>query len=71
MDCTHQFPLSMEFSRQENWSALPFLPPGDLDAGVELVFPASPALQVDSLPTEPPRKPQISVSLCEQGWQRG
>ena len=37
-------PLSMEFSRQENWSALPYLPLGDLpDPGVEL---ASPALAV-------------------------
>ena len=26
---THQAPLSMEFSRQEYWSGLPF-PPGDL-----------------------------------------
>ena len=43
-----QAPLSMEFSRQEYWSRLPFPTPGDLsDPGVEL---ASPALQVDSLP---------------------
>ena len=26
----HQAPLSVEFSRQEYWSGLPFLPPGDL-----------------------------------------
>ena len=26
----HQLPLSMEFSRQECWSKLPFPPPGDL-----------------------------------------
>ena len=25
----HQAPLSMGFSRQEHWSGLPFLPPGD------------------------------------------
>ena len=38
----HQAPLSMEFSRQENWSELPFPPPGDLpDPGIE---PASLAL---------------------------
>ena len=43
-----QAPLSMEFSRQEYWSGLPFPPPGDLPApGIE---PVSPALQVDSLP---------------------
>ena len=27
---THQAPLSMEFSREEYWSRLPFLPPGGL-----------------------------------------
>ena len=49
----HQ-PLSMGFSRQEYWSGLPFPPPGHLpDSGIELW---SPALQVDSLLTEPPRK---------------
>ena len=30
IDCTCQAPLSMEFSRQEYWSALPFPSPGDL-----------------------------------------
>ena len=52
--CTvaHQGPLSMEFSRQEYWSELPFPSPGYLpDPGIE---PRSPALQVDSLPSEPP-----------------
>ena len=45
-----QAPLSMEFSRQENWSGLPCLPPGNLsDPGIESVSPASPAMQVDSL----------------------
>ena len=38
----HQAPLSMEISRQEYWSELPFLPPGDLySPGIK---PASPAL---------------------------
>ena len=47
----HQAPLSMGFSRQEYWSGLPFPSPGDLpDPGIE---PGSPALQADSLPTEP------------------
>ena len=33
---THQAPLSMEFSRQEYWSTLPFPSPGDLpDPGIE------------------------------------
>ena len=45
-----QASLSMEFSRQEYWSGLPFLSPGDfLNPGIE---PGSPALQEDSLPTE-------------------
>ena len=51
----HQAPLSLEFSRQEYWSGLPFLSAGDLpDPGIE---PASPALRADSLPSEPPGKP--------------
>ena len=38
----HQPPLSMEFSRQEYWSGLPFPPPGDLpNPGIK---PTSPAL---------------------------
>ena len=41
----------LEFSRQEYWSGLPFLSPGDLpDPGIE---PGSPALQADSLQSEP------------------
>ena len=45
-----QAPLSMGFSRQEYWSGLPFLSPGDLpDPGIE---PRSPTLQADALPTE-------------------
>ena len=41
-----QAPLSMRFTRQEYWSELPFLPPGDLpDPGIK---PESPALQRDS-----------------------
>ena len=41
----YQAPLSMGFSRQEYWSALPFPPPGDLpDPGIIPVSPMSPAL---------------------------
>ena len=47
--------LSMEFSRQEYWSGLPFPSPPDLpDPGIEH---GSSALQADSLPTEPLGKP--------------
>ena len=49
-------PPSMEFSRQEYWSGLPFSSPGDLpDSGTK---PESPALQADALPSEPPGKPK-------------
>ena len=50
----------MGFSRQECWSGLPFPSPGDLpDPGIE---PGSPALETDTLPSEPPGKPSASVS---------
>ena len=46
----HQAPLSMDFSRQEYWSELPFLSPGDLpNPGIG---PGSHALQADPLPSE-------------------
>ena len=41
---THQAPLSMGFSRQEYWSGLPFVSPGDLpDPGIKPVSLMSPA----------------------------
>ena len=47
--------LSVKFSRPEYWSGLPFPSPGDLlDPGIK---PGSPALQADSLLSEPPGKP--------------
>ena len=49
-----QAPLSIGFSRQEYWSGLPFLSPGDRpNPGTE---PRSPAFQADSLLSEPPGK---------------
>ena len=49
----HQAPPSMGFSSQEYWSGLPFPSPGDLpDPGIE---PRSPALQADTLTSEPER----------------
>ena len=45
-----QAPVSMGFSRQEDWSGLPFPSPGNLpDPGIE---PGFPAFQADSLPAE-------------------
>ena len=56
----YQAPLSMGFSRQEYWRGLPFPSPGDLlDPGIK---PRSLALQADSLPSEPPEKPQWPYS---------
>ena len=41
----HQIPLFMGFSRQEYWSGLLCLPPGDFsDPGIEPAFLVSPAL---------------------------
>ena len=41
----HQTPLSMEFPKQEYWSGLPCLSPGNLpDPGLRPVSLASPAL---------------------------
>ena len=50
----HQAPLSMEFSRQEYWSGLPFLTPRDLlNPGIKPTFPA---LADGYFITEPPVK---------------
>ena len=50
----YQAPPSMEFSRQEYWSGLPFPSPGDLpNPGIE---PGSPSFQADALTFEPPGK---------------
>ena len=56
----HQSPLSMEFSRPEYWTGLPFPSLGDLpDPGIK---PWSPALQADSL-SLPPGKPQMNFII--------
>ena len=60
-------PLSMGFSRQEYWSGLPFSSPGDLpNPGIE---PRSSALQADSLPAEPPGKPNYMKYNKMQRYQ--
>ena len=49
----------MEFSRQEYWSGLPFLTPGNLpDPGIKPASPVSPALESIFFTTEPPEKPK-------------
>ena len=64
---THQAPLSMGFSRQEYWSRLPCPPPEDLpNPGTE---PASSALQVASLPTEPPGNPPGNIYYSANSHQ--
>ena len=59
---------SMEFSRAAYWSWLPFPSPRDLfNSGIK---PRSLALQMDSLPAEPPGKPKNtgvgSLSLLQK-----
>ena len=75
--------LSMGFPRQEYWSGLPSSPEEDLsDPGIEPASPVSPALQLDSLPTEPSenanlilnRKKQINPQwkhVCQWGCWNG
>ena len=59
IDC--QIPLSMGFSRQEYWSGLPFLSPGDLpNPEIET---RSPTLQADSLPSDPQGKPTERMAI--------
>ena len=55
-----QAPLYVGFSRQEYWGGLLCSPAGDLpNSGIHPHLPGSPALQVDSLPTDPPWEAQI------------
>ena len=54
----------MGFPRQEDWSGLPLPSPGDLpDPVIKSASPVSPALQEESSPTEPPRKPNSIFEL--------
>ena len=62
----HQAPLSIGFFRQECWSGLPFLSPGDLpNPGIET---GSPGLQEDSLATELPGKPLRIIYEERHSW---
>ena len=57
MDCSRPGSSAMEFSRREYWSGLPS--PSSEDLPNPGIKPGSPALQADSLPSEPPRKPKM------------
>ena len=58
-----QAPLSMEFSRQESWSRLPFPPLEDLpDPGIKPAPLASSTLAGVLFTTGPPGKPFLGVS---------
>ena len=61
----HQPPLSMGFPRQECWSGLPFLSPGDLPN--PRIKPRPPILEAeDALTSEPPGKPVFkwNMNIC-------
>ena len=56
MDCSLSSTCPWGFSRQEHWSGLLCPPPGHLpNPGIK---PRSPALQADSVPSDPPVKPK-------------
>ena len=63
----HQVPLLMEFYRREYWSGQPFPSPEDLPN--PRIQPGSPGwrlaswLQADSLLSEPPGRPKISMQV--------
>ena len=83
----HQAPLSMEFSRKEYWSRLPFSSPGDLpEPRIKPASPVSPALAGRSVPlcpqqrgywkgvAEPQKKPgfwPLEVKSSSQGQRQG
>ena len=81
VDCSPPGSSVHGISGQEYWSGLPFPSPGDLPGpGIK---PRSPALQADSLLSEPPGKPtdsrggnmssgfaEASCASCEWAFQR-
>ena len=59
----HQTPLSMGILQARILEWLPCPPPGDLpNPGIK---PRSPTLQMDSLPSEPPGKPDTKTDGCK------
>ena len=62
IDCSHQVPLSMAFSRQEYWSELPFPSPGDFpNPGIEPMSFASLALAGGFFTTAPKSKQEMVI----------
>ena len=65
---TYEVSPSMGFSRQEYWSGLPFPSPGDPpDSGIE---PRSPALEANTLTSEPSGKHSLAW-FSVNGWYGG
>ena len=66
MDCSPPGSSVHGFSRQGHWDGLPIPSPGDLPKpGIEHM---SPALQADSLPSDPPGKPlKINFQTLPEG----
>ena len=65
----HQAPLSVEFSRQEYWSGLPFPPSGNLpDPGIEPVSLIPPTLAGRLFTTVPPGSPNVKVIIPKSQW---
>ena len=63
----HQAPLSMGFSRQENWSGLPFPPPGDLPyPGIDPHLQC--LLRCRFFTIVPPGKPSILNVQCGKSF---
>ena len=67
VDCSQPGSSVHGILQAEYWSGLPSPPPGGLpDPGIE---PKSPALQADSLPSEPAGKPVEEIDgviLCDE-----
>ena len=64
----HQAPPSMEFSRQEYWSGLPFPSPGDLPN--PRIEPGFPAFRADALPPEPSQSNDEKAKLIDEASRK-
>ena len=65
----HQAPLSIGFSKQKEWSGLPFPLPEDLpNPGIEPVSLGCPALAGRFFTKEPPGKPYVCVCKNSLEW---